>query len=172
MFIDPVSGSVNRLLSSIGLPVINVNASFRSAVFMIVFYTVWSGVGGGMIYWVAGLKSIDRQLYEASSVDGANAWQKFIHITLPGLTPFFTYTVITGITGAIQIYGQVMFITGGGPMLKTQTLVFLIMMDSFSSKFDFGMAGASSMIMLAIVIVFSYFYLRRMSAVFKKDVKN
>jgi multiple sugar transport system permease protein len=165
MFVDPVSGSVNRALAGAGLPVIDVSMKLGSAVLMIVFYTVWSGVGGGMIYWVAGLKSIDRQLYEAASIDGAGAGEKFLYITLPGLAPFFTYTVITGVIGAIQIYGQILFISGGDPNQKTQTLVFLIMSDSFRSL-DIGMAGVSSLVILVFVFIFSYFYLKRMSAVF------
>ena len=171
ILVDPTYGMINRLLQNAGMKAINVRYDFFSSVFMIVFYTLWSGVGGGMLFWIAGCKSIDPQLYEASAIDGVNSWQKFIYITLPSLSPFFTYSIVTGVMNAIQIYAQVMFISGGDPLGRTRTLVYMIMTDSFENL-EPGMAGASSMVMLWIVLLFSYFYLRRMTAVFKKDGGN
>lgn len=171
LLLDSENGAFNKLLESVGLGIINVDESLGAAIGVIIFYSVWKGIGGSMLLWIAGLQAIDRAQYEAASLDGAGAWQQFVHVTLPGLKPFITYAVITGAIGAVQIYEQVSFLTGGGPLGGTQTTVFLIMTDAFSD-YDFGMAGASSLIMAVIVFIFAFFYLRRQRESVKSIMKK
>jgi multiple sugar transport system permease protein len=159
ILIDPEFGAVNHILAAVDLNPINVNESFASAVVVIIFYSVWKGIGGNMLLWLAGLQSIDKALYEAAAIDGANGTRKFLHITMPGMKPFITYAVITGAIGALQIYEQIAFLTAGGPLGRTETSVFLIMRDAFYN-FNFGMAGASSVLITVIVFVFALFYLK------------
>ncbi|WP_053372187.1 carbohydrate ABC transporter permease [Paenibacillus sp. FJAT-27812] len=162
IFLDPSNGVINNVLVSMGLQPILWGYSTFWGVFWIIVYTVWKGIGGTALLWLAGLQSIDRQLYEAAQMDGANAWKRFLHVTMPGLKPITTYVMITGFIGAVQIYEQVMFITGGGPYGTTEVLVFRILRDAFWD-FNLGMAGASSVILAGVVFLFTVIYFRMMT---------
>ncbi|WP_123041417.1 carbohydrate ABC transporter permease [Cohnella candidum] len=160
IFLDPTNGVINNILKSMGHQPIIWQFSVPWSVFWIVVYSVWKGVGGAALIWLAGLQSVDVTLYEAAEIDGANRRQKLRYVTIPGLKPIATYIVITSLIGAIQIYEQVMFITGGGPYSQTEVLVFRIYRDAFWD-FNLGMAGTSSLIMAVIVFVATAAYYRR-----------
>lgn len=157
LFLDTNNGVINNFLRSIGKEPIIWQYSVGWGIFWIVVYSVWKGVGGAALLWLAGLQSVDQNLYEAAEVDGAGTFAKLRNVTIPGLKPIATYIMITSLIGAIQIYEQVLFITNGGPYGKTEVLVFRIYRDGFWD-FNLGMAGASSLIMAAIVIVITVFY--------------
>lgn len=159
LFLDPSNGVINNLLVSLGKEPIIWQFSVFWSVFWIVVYSVWKGVGGAALIWLAGLQSVDVNLYEAAEIDGAGRWQKLRYVTIPGLKPIATYIVITSLIGAIQIYEQVMFITGGGPYGQTEVLVFRIYRDAFWD-FNLGMAGTSSLVMAVIVFTVTVFYYR------------
>jgi multiple sugar transport system permease protein len=157
LFLDTNNGVINNFLKSIGKEPIVWQYSVGWGIFWIVVYSVWKGVGGAALLWLAGLQSVDHNLYEAAEVDGAGTWAKLRNVTIPGLKPIATYIFITSLISAIQIYEQVLFITNGGPYGKTEVLVFRIYRDGFWD-FNLGMAGASSLVMAAIVIVITVFY--------------
>ena len=75
---------------------------------------LWAA-GGGMIIWLAGLQSIPEQLYEAASIDGAGAWKRFRHVTLPMLSPYILFNAIVGVIATMQIFGEAFIMTAGGP---------------------------------------------------------
>lgn len=154
MFIDPNTGVVNNILKDLGMSPVAWTMSTFWGIVWIVIYSAWKGIGGSALIWLAGLQSIDTNLYEAAKVDGANKMQIFNNVTIPGLRPIASYILITGIIGAVQIYEQVMFITGGGPFGTTEVLVYRIMRDAFWD-FNFGMAGSSSMVLACFVFIFS-----------------
>ena len=79
---------------------------------------------------LAGLQGISAELYEAASLDGASAWQKFRYITLPALRPTFNYVVIFGLIGSFQVFDQVFILTSGGPARATETIVYRIYTDA------------------------------------------
>lgn len=157
ILLDTNNGVINNFLKSIGKEPIIWQYSAGWGIFWIVIYSAWKGVGAAALIWLAGLQSVDQTLYEAADIDGAGRWAKLKFVTLPGLKPIATYIVITSLIGAIQIYEQVLFITNGGPYGQTEVLVFRIYRDGFWD-FNLGMAGASSLIMAAIVIVATVFY--------------
>jgi len=157
IFLDTNNGVINNVLKSLGKDPIVWQYSASWGIFWIVVYSVWKGVGGAALIWLAGLQSVDPVLYEAADIDGAGRWGKLRYVTLPGLKPIATYIMITSLIGAIQIYEQVLFITNGGPYGQTEVLVFRIYRDGFWD-FNLGMAGASSLIMAIIVIVIAVLY--------------
>lgn len=160
IFIDPISGILNRLLRDwFDVPAVAWQFSLFWSVAFIVLYSVWKGIGYTALIWLAGLKSIDPTLYEAASIDGAGRTNKFWHITLPGLKPIATFIIITGIIGAVQIYEQVLFITNGGPLGQTEVLVTRILKDTFYG-FNLGMASTSSVVLAATILVFVVVYFR------------
>jgi multiple sugar transport system permease protein len=154
MFIDPSSGTANRILGLLGIePIAWVYSTFWM-VFWIIVYSAWRGIGGCMILWLAGLQTIDPSLLEAASVVGATGRQKFWHITLPGLRGIFVYILITGFIGALQIFEPVLFISRGAPFGGTEVIVYRIYRD-FYGDFNFGMAGAGSLVIATIILIFS-----------------
>ncbi|WP_276354995.1 carbohydrate ABC transporter permease [Cohnella caldifontis] len=157
IFLDTNNGVINNILKALGKEPIVWQYSASWGIFWIVVYSVWKGVGGAALIWLAGLQSVDPVLYEAADIDGAGRWGRLRYVTLPGLKPIATYIVITSLIGAIQIYEQVLFITNGGPYGQTEVLVFRIYRDGFWD-FNLGMAGASSLIMGIIVIVVTVIY--------------
>lgn len=154
LFIDPSSGILNRTLEQIGLQPVVWNYSTFWMVFWIVLYSNWRGIGIAAILWLAGLQGIDPNLYEAAKVDGANGWQQFLYITIPGLRKIAIYALVTSFISAIQIFDAVAFISSGGPFGTTEVLVYRIFRD-FYGDFNFGMAGASATIMAIIVFGFA-----------------
>lgn len=160
IFLDTNNGVINNILKSIGKEPIIWQYSVGWGIFWIIVYSVWKGVGGAALIWLAGLQSVDQALYEAAEIDGAGRWGKLLYVTLPGLKPIATYIFITSLIGAIQIYEQVLFITNGGPYGQTEVLVFRIYRDGFWD-FNLGMAGASSLVMAIIVIAVTVLYYNR-----------
>ncbi|SDX46858.1 carbohydrate ABC transporter permease [Paenibacillus sp. CF384] len=159
ILLDTNNGVINNFLKSIGKEPIVWQYSVFWGVFWIVVYSVWKGVGGAALIWLAGLQSVDPTLYEAAEIDGAGRWGKLMNVTLPGLKPIATYIVITSLIGAIQIYEQVLFMTNGGPYGQTEVLVFRIYRDAFWD-FNMGMAGASSLVMAVVVFAVTVLYYR------------
>jgi multiple sugar transport system permease protein len=171
IFLDPTNGVINNLLQRVGLqPVLWQYSTFWGVVW-IVLYSVWRGVGASALIWLAGLQSVDPQLYEAAAIDGAGRWAKFRHVTLPGIKPIATFVIITGLIAAVQIYEQVMFITGGGPFGETEVLVFRIIKDAFWD-FNLGMAGTSSVVLAAVVFVATVFYYRWATESYRRPNKG
>jgi len=105
-----------------------------------------------MIIWLAGLKGISEQLYEAADLDGAGAWQKFRYITLPQLTPYIFFNLVMGLIGTFQIFGQAFIMTAGGPVNSTLFYVYHLFNNAFRYG-HMGYASAMAWALLAIVLV-------------------
>ena len=101
--------------------------------------SLWTA-GGGMIIWLAGLQSIPPQLYEAASIDGAGAWRRFWHITIPMLSPYILFNAIIGVIGTMQIFGEAYIMTAGGP--DDSTLFYAY--DLFKQAFQYFRMGYAS----------------------------
>ncbi len=124
--LNPDLGAVNWLLRSIGVaspPRWLTSPTW--AVPSLVLMGLW-GVGGGAIIYLAGLQNIPPHLYEAATIDGAGAWQRFIHITLPMLTPTLFFNLITGLIGAFQVF-DAPFVLGGSRGGRSGVLLFYVL---------------------------------------------
>jgi multiple sugar transport system permease protein len=127
----------------------------------LIIMSFWN-VGGGMIIYLAGLQGIPQTHYEAAEIDGANNWQQFRHITLPGLSPVIFFNLIITVVSSFQIFNQVYVITDGlgGPADSTLVLVLYIYQKAFK-YYQYGYASALSfflfiVIMLATWVQFKY----------------
>ncbi len=149
---------LNRILTSLGGAAVTWNYSAFWMTFWIVTYFVWQRVGPAAIIWLGGLQAIDPSLYEAARVDGANFWQQVRYITLPGLKFIAMYILLTGIIGAMQMFDVVMFISKGNPFGQTDVLMYRIYRDGFIN-FNLGMAGAESLALGLVTVVFALGYL-------------
>ena len=100
--------------------------SERYAWVPIVFLSVWQAVAYSTLIYLAGLQTIDAEVYEAASIDGANAWQSFWKITFPLISAFFTINLVLTLKNAFNTFDQVVALTAGGPDSKTETVTYLI----------------------------------------------
>ena len=115
---------------------------------------IWKGYGWVMIIYTAGLLGIPSDQYEAATMDGANAVQKFFHVTLPGLRGTTLYLLINLINGAMNIFIQVFLLTKGDPLGTTDVVMDYIYRRAFN-YFDFGYAAACGIVMGIVVFVIS-----------------
>jgi ABC-type sugar transport system permease subunit len=159
MFIDPSSGIANRVIQGLGAQPVAWFYSTGWMVFWIALYSCWKGIGGAMILWLAGLQSIDPVFYEVADMNGASGWQRLIYVTLPSLRNITTFVLITGFISVLQIFDPVLFISQGGPFGTTDVIVHRVFRD-FYGDFNFGMAGAGSLVITAIIFCFSLLTLR------------
>lgn len=162
IMLDPTIGIVDKVLGSD----INWIHDERYALVCVAILTAWLNSGINYLYFSAGLSSIDESIYERASVDGANEWQKFIKLTLPGLSPILFYTVVVNIILAFQSFGQVKILTEGGPGESTNLIVYSIYRDAFFN-FKFGSAAAQSVVLFLIVMILTIIMFR----IEKKGVK-
>ena len=118
----------------------------------LILMSVWSA-GGGIIIWLAGLQSINPQLYEAASIDGAGPWQRFLHVTLPMLSPYTLFNFIIGVIGTMQYWQEAYIMTeGGGPGMSTLFYGYHLFREAFQF-FRMGYASALSWILFVIVLI-------------------
>ncbi len=120
----------------------------------IVVMSVWAGFGANMVIFLGGLQGVRADLYEAARIDGANAWQQFRHITLPGISRVMFLVSTLQIIGAFQVFDQAFILTKGGPGNSTVTLVYYIFDRGFDSL-EMGYASALSFVLFLIIMVFS-----------------
>ena len=100
--------------------------SERYAWVPIVFLSVWQAVAYSTLIYLAGLQTVDAEVYEAAAIDGANAWQSFWKITFPLISAFFTINLVLTLKNAFNTFDQVVALTAGGPDSKTETVTYLI----------------------------------------------
>lgn len=123
-------------------------ASWAVPAFVIV--NLWS-IGGTMMIYLAGLKGIPKDLYEAAEIDGAVGWRKFLHVTLPMLSPVVLFNVIMAVIASFQVFTQVWVMTAGGPGDATRFFVIYLYNQAFDFH-DMGYASAMAWLLLLIIL--------------------
>jgi multiple sugar transport system permease protein len=152
-------GPVNQTLGAIAIAPIPWLQSTVWAMPVLILLSIWKQLGFNLVVFLAGLQTIPLSRYEAAELDGANAWQKFWYITLPGLRPTLIFAAVTTAIFTLRSFEQVYVITGGSPLNSTNLLVYYIYDQAFA-QFDFGYAAAGATILLAIAIALVYIQLR------------
>lgn len=123
--------------------------------FPIVFLSIWQGVAYTTLIYLAGLQTIDTEVYEAAQIDGVNGWQKFWQITFPLIGPFFTINMVLSLKGALGAFDQVVALTGGGPDSKTETVSYLIFSNGLGNgEYAYQMANAVTFFIVLAVLAF------------------
>ena len=147
---NPNAGLLNAFLASFGIHGPNWLQDEHTSKPALILMGLW-GAGGGMIIWLAGLKGISDTYYEAAALDGANAWQRFLHITLPLLSPYIFFNLIMGLIATLQIFTQAFIMTQGGPIDSTLFYAYHL----FNNAFRFLQMGyASALGWFLFLIVF------------------
>lgn len=155
-------GFVNAFLMNINLisePIAWMTHPVWAKVLIIIAIT-WRWTGYNMVFYLAGMQSIDDSIYEAADIDGASAFVKFKTITLPLLKPIILFTTINSTIGTLQLFDEVVNITGGGPANATVTISQYIYNLLFKYSPNFGYAAAVSYVILFIIVILSFIQLK------------
>lgn len=151
--LNPNGGLVNSILLRFGVMGPNWLQDKAWALWSLIFMSLW-GVGGSMIIYLAGLKDIPAQLYEAAMIDGANAWQRVRRVTLPMLTPVIFFNLVMGTIGAFQYFTQAYVMTAGGP--EDSTMFYSLYLFNRAWRYlDMGYASAMAWILFVVIMVFT-----------------
>jgi multiple sugar transport system permease protein len=158
---DPASGPVNAALQTLGQSKgINFLGESGLALLTVSGVYVWKFFGITMIYWLAALQTIPRDLYEAATIDGASAVQTFRHITLPLLMPFLLIITVLTIEDTFRAFDLMQSMTGGGPFFGTEVIEIYIYRWAFAASIpQLGFASAAAVLFGLFVMVFGFFQL-------------
>ena len=144
-------GVVNTILTMLGFESINFLADKNWALFIICLLRVWQ-FGSAMVLFLAALKGVPEDLYEAASIDGATKGRQFLSITIPLISPVIFYNLVTQLVQAFQEFNGPYIITNGGPRNAT-TLISVIVYNTAFKDYKVGMSSAMAWVMFVIVMV-------------------
>lgn len=157
-------GAINGLLAQVGLPALPFLTDVTFAKASVIFTIVWASFGFNMILYIAGMKSVPAEYYEAATVDGASPWKQFWHITIPLIATVLTVNIVLTLSGLLKVYEVVLALTDGGPAASTQTIVYQILNESFKqSRLGFGAAQSVILLIVTAIIGISVTLARRSS---------
>lgn len=157
MLLDPNMGLFAYWLKQVGLETIAFLKDPKWAMPTVIAVTAWKGFGYTLTLMAAAVLNISQSLYEAAEMDGAGSFQKFIHITIPGIWSTISFCIVTSTIGAMQMFDQAYVMTQGGPLNKTETVVQYIYDRGFqTAPYDLGYASAISVYLFVIVAVMTF----------------
>jgi cellobiose transport system permease protein len=138
------AGLVNGFLGAVGIDPVDWRNGDWTAQIAISVIVIWRWTGYNALIYLAGMQSIPADLYKAAAMDGANRWQQFLHVTLPGLRPTILFTVVVSTIGASQLFGEPLLFGGGqangGPANQYQTLGLFM----YQQGWQFGQLGRAA----------------------------
>lgn len=154
-------GVVNQVLDSIGLGAYIVDwlGNPKYAMLSIILSTVWKSAGYYMIIYLAGLQGIPREMTEAASIDGANGWQQFRHITFPLLAGSVTVCMVLAMINSLKIFDQIAVMTDGGPGFETETLTYIIYKVGIGELRQ-GFGTAMALVLFLIILIITVFQVK------------
>ncbi|GAA1591331.1 carbohydrate ABC transporter permease [Actinoplanes couchii] len=153
-------GLVNSVLDAFGFDSVAWFADRWSSLFVAVLTNIWLGVPFMMVALLGGLQSIPSDLYESAEIDGASPWQRFRHITLPGLRPVSSTVILLGTIWTFNMFPIIFLVTEGQPAGQTEILVTGAFRAAFEGIRNYSLASTYGVLILSILLVFSVFYRR------------
>jgi multiple sugar transport system permease protein len=163
---QPQRGSLNVLLSLVGIPPQPFLQSTSQALPSIVAVNVWHDLGFQIVIFLAGLSAIPDVYYEAARLDGAGRWHIFRHITLPLLNPTIVFLAVTSAISSLQVFTQVQNMSAqgtGGPLNSTLSLVLYVYQKAFGGAYQMGYASAMTVVLFILILVVTLIQLRVLS---------
>ncbi|TNM63839.1 carbohydrate ABC transporter permease [Aliirhizobium smilacinae] len=163
MIFNPEMGPVNMILYTLGLDPQNMPgwaADRHWAMVTVILFGVWKSMGYFMVIYLAGLQGINSELYEAADLDGANAWQKFLYVTVPQLGPTTFFVTVMLTIQSFKVFDQIYMITQGGPGTSTLVLVYHIYNEAFIS-WDLGYSSMIALVLFFLVLGVTVIQFRR-----------
>jgi multiple sugar transport system permease protein len=151
MVFNPDYGMFNYMLGWFGIDGPGWLTSQTWVIPALIIMSVWSA-GGTMLIYLAGLQGIPQHLYEAATMDGASAWQKFLNITIPMMSPIILFNLITGFIASLQAFVLILVMTDGGPANASLVYGLYIYRTAFS-YFQMGYASAQAWVLFVVIMV-------------------
>ena len=152
-FLFKTDGLFNMISARFGADPFNWLGDPGRAFFVIVLLRIWQ-FGSPMVIFLAALKGVSADLYEAASIDGAGKWRQFFKITVPLITPVIFYNFVTQLCHKFQEFNGPFIITRGGP-LRSTTLVSLLVYNNAFKSYEMGMASAIAWLLFLIITTFT-----------------
>ena len=159
---DAQYGLLNYALSLFGIPRVGWLLYPNLALWAIIIMSIWKALGYNLVILLVGMRNIPRDFYEAASIDGAGAWQRFRHISLPLLRPIILYLIVVSTIGAFNVFTQVYVMTTGSqaaPSQALRVLVYEIYQNGFA-YFRMGYASAQAVVLTLVVLVLTFVQFR------------
>ncbi|MGA1813337.1 sugar ABC transporter permease [Frondihabitans sp. 4ASC-45] len=155
------SGVINSVITSFGGTGINWLTSPQWALIAVIIANIWIGIPFNLVILYSGLQNISTDIYEAASLDGANAWQKFWRITFPLLKPVSAITILLGLVYTLKVFDIIWIMTKGGPGNASTTFAIWSYQLGFGSTLpNFSPAAAVGNLLIVIALIFGFLYLR------------
>ena len=158
---SPVFGIVNPLLEKLGLGMLATDwlGNTRTAVFSVIAVSQWQYFGYTMVLFLVAMQSVPAELYESAIIDGANSFQRFIHITIPNIREIILVNCMITIIGAFQVFDEIYIMTGGGPGRSSEVLGTYLFRTGFRND-EMGYASAIATMVFFVTFVFSVIQMR------------
>ncbi|MDX2084666.1 MAG: sugar ABC transporter permease [Candidatus Melainabacteria bacterium] len=147
-------GLINYWLANLGFAPVDWLVNPDVALLAVMLVVIWKGLAYYMMMYLANLQTVSQDLYEAASIDGANLWQRHWFVTLPHLAPTMSMVALISTIGCLKVFTEMYVMTRGGPLGRTQTLVYYIYERAFE-HLDLGVATAAGLVLMAILMVLS-----------------
>jgi ABC-type sugar transport system permease subunit len=152
--LDAKYGLLNTLLSWFQLAPVGWLSDKNIVMLSFILIGLWTHLGITMLFWLAGLNGINKDVYEAAAIDGAGSWRTFFHITVPLLRPVTLFVVIQSIISSYNLFAQPLLLTNGGPSDASLTITLYMYSQGFES-FNVGYASAIAYTMTALLLLLS-----------------
>lgn len=152
-------GFINFVLGQLGLGGAKWSSDPNLALMVMVVATAWGGTAFNMLLFIAALRNVPKSYYEAAALDGANAWQRFRHITLPSIAPTSFMVILLATLNSVKEFAMVQALNGGGPGIDNRLIVQYVYETGFKYA-KVGYASAVSMVLMAILMAIALIQLR------------
>jgi len=150
-------GLVSAVVQAFGGEPFHILSDKNLAIVTILVVATWKYFGFHMMLYIAGMQAIDKSLYEAAAIDGANSWQQFFHVTLPGLASTIRLSVFFSVLGCLQFFDLVVPLTGGGPLNMSHTIVsYLYYFGITRMRIGYGDAVGVTLFIVCVLVAFNY----------------
>ncbi len=151
---SPNYGLLNFILTGLGLPPLRWLSDPNTAMPSMILLGIWKGLGYNIVIFLAGLQGIPDELYDAAAVDGAHRLAQVRHITIPLMLPVTTFVTVINVIGSFQVFDQIFLMTSGGPMRRTEVLVYYLYNQGFA-LLKMGYASALAMALFVVILGFT-----------------
>jgi multiple sugar transport system permease protein len=156
---NPSFGLFSVIMRGLGISGLRMLDDPSTAMLALILLSIWKGTPVYMLIFLAGLRAIPNDYYEAAEIDGARSWQSLLLITLPLLRPVFLYVMVISLIEAFKVFTPMYLLTSGGPGSATRVLSMFIFQNGFQ-YLKMGYASAASVIFLLILLLLAVFQFR------------
>lgn len=154
-------GIINTFLKAAGIIETNIGwlVNKETSLSTAILVNIWKGMPYNMMLLTTGLINIPNDVYESASIDGANGWKRFLHITLPLMKPTMATVLVLGFINTFKVFDLIYVLTGGGPVQSSEVLASVAYRYSFTSG-AFSQGAAAANVLFVILLIVSFIYLR------------